>query len=360
MAVLAAALFACTDPVLPPAVGNCAAPVADALTHLGLAGQSITALRETPWGLFAGTDRSGVYRCGPDTGNRWKALGLDHAIVSAILFVPGPTPRILVGMRSRAMEETAAAVFASEDRGQSWLPWDGGLAARNGNRQWAYSLAIDPGNPNRLFMGQSLPILRSLDAGRTWTYTFGAPDIFGQGVDAIAIGPEADGRVYAGVTSAFSTAYVLRSEDWGSTWKALDPMPRFEQAIFSLAVDPSKPGRLWIGMYGGVMRSQDYGDTWQVVLRHPDFIVKSLLLYGNTLYAVGGTIQEPPTLAPPLTVYRTMDGGTNWIALAPLPNPGGSDVATLDSQGRLLIGATSRSRGGVWRLDPTRLVVPGL
>lgn len=350
--LLVTVVAGCNDPARPSGSGGCDPPATGALAHLGLDGQSIMALAETPWGLFAGTSRSGVYRCGPDTGNQWKALGLDHAVVAAILFVPGPTPRVLVGMRNRAGETTEAAVFASEDRGESWLPWDGGLAAENDNNQWAYSLALDPANPQRLFMGQSYSILRSTDGGVSWQYVFGSPDNFGQGFDAIAISPQNDGRVYVGGTTAFSTPALFRSEDWGDTWTGVDPMPGFENAIFSLAVDPSKPGRLWIGMYGGVMRSEDHGDTWQAVLKKPDFLVSSLLASGSSLYAVGGTFQESLDLVPLLTVYRSIDGGTSWSAIAPAWDPSGSDVAALDSQGRLLIGTTSRSRGGIWRFDP--------
>lgn len=353
LALVSTVLLGCRDPVPPSIIDNCDPPGSNKLIHIGLDGESITALAETPWGLFAGTSRSGVHRCGPDTGNRWKALGLDHAIVSAILFVPGATPRVLVGMRNRADETTPAAVFASEDRGESWLPWDGGLAAKNNNNQWAYSLASDPDNPRRLFMGQSYSILRSTDGGVSWQYVFGSPDNFGQGFDAIAISPESNGRVYVGGTSAFSTAALFRSANWGDTWTGVDPMPGFQNAIFSLAVDPSKPGRLWIGMYGGVMRSEDYGGTWQVVLKHSDFLVSSLLLSGGSLYAIGGAIPESPDSPPPLALlYRSMDGGTTWSAITPTPDPGGSDVAALDSQGRLLIGTTARSRGGIWRFDP--------
>jgi len=342
MTFCAVVLLGCADPVR---------PLSGELTYLGLEGQSITALMETPWGLFAGTRSSGIYRYQPDSTTPWKALGLSHAVVSAILFVPGATPRLLVGMRPDADNSTPAAVFASEDRGDTWMPWDGGLSARYGNNEWAYSLAMDPGDPNRLFMGQSASILRSDDGGRSWRYVFGDWDLSGGGISGIVVSPTRDGHVFAGATSALFTGVVFRSSDWGASWAPIHPISNSENSITALAVDPMRPSGLLIGVFGGVMQSDDFGDTWQAVLKESGFLVTSLLTRGTALYAVGGTIQESPLSVPPLTLYRSTDGGSTWSVITTAPNPGGSDVATMDSQGRLLIGTTARSRGGVWRLE---------
>lgn len=175
-------------------------------THLGLEGHWVTALADTPWGLFAGTGDAGVFRFDSNAGS-WQALGLDHAVAWSMLFVPGPTPRLLVGMRNRAEERTPAAVFATEDRGRTWLPWDGGLAEQHDNREWAYSLAMDPGDAARLYMGQSASILRSTDGGRSWQYVSGDADMTANGVNAIVISPARDGRVWAGVEGAFGEAW---------------------------------------------------------------------------------------------------------------------------------------------------------
>lgn len=53
-----------------------------------LEGGWVTALAETPRGLYVGTGDNRVYRCSPESG-KWEALGLDHAAVGAMLFVRG-------------------------------------------------------------------------------------------------------------------------------------------------------------------------------------------------------------------------------------------------------------------------------
>jgi photosystem II stability/assembly factor-like uncharacterized protein len=352
--MLMMALLSCSDPAGPADFGACNPPQRNAWTHLGLEGQWVTALAETPWGLFVGTGTGGVFRCDPASG-RWQALGLDHAVARSMLFVPGPTPRLLVGMRPRAEEQTAAAVFATEDAGRTWLPWDGGLAQRHDHRQWAFSLAMDPGDPQRLYMGQSISILRSTDGGRSWRYVFGSADYFGRGLNALVVSPRRDGRIWAGGEGALFNGLILLSQDWGGTWEPIIITPRFDNAVFALAVDESNPARLWAGVHGGVMRSEDYGRTWQYVLRIGGTnggLIKSLLTRGEHLYAVGGTFRPIPDPLGDLALWRSADGGTTWNALPVQADAGGSDVAVLDSAGRLLIGTSSQPRGGVWRFQP--------
>jgi hypothetical protein len=350
--LLTAVAFGCgsKDPVEPVSLGSCNPPATGSWTYLGLEGEWVTALAETPWGLFAGTGRNGVFQCSPETGE-WEALGLDHAIVGAMLFVPGPTPRLLVGMRPRAEEQTAAAVFASENRGRTWLPWDGGLAARHDNRQWAYSLALDPGNPNRIYMGQSFPLLRSNDAGQTWQYVFGSADEFGGGINAVVVSPDQSGRIYAAGTTGFFSAAILRSEDWGDTWETVFPFPQQDNFVKALAVDGRDVTRVWAGVGGGLIRSDDAGRTWVAALTVAG-IITSILTEGDRLYAVGGTFRPPPDSGSDLIIHRSEDRGASWSALTVPPGVSGSDVAVLDSKGHLVIATVPEPQGGVWRFQP--------
>lgn len=123
----------------------------------------------------------------------------------------------MVGLQPRADEQTEAAVFATEDAGATWKPWDGGLAARFGFRAWAHSLASDPLNPERLFMGQSSSILRSEDGGESWRYVLGNENLQGLGINSIVVSANSDRGVWAGGQTAFFAAAVLRSRDSGDT-----------------------------------------------------------------------------------------------------------------------------------------------
>src|SRR5205807_7412055 len=92
---------------------------------------------------------------------------------------------------SLGIQDTKAAVYAMNDDGL-WQPWDGGLEAaawQHGSDAWAYSLAMDPGNSNHLYMGRTYPIMESKDGGRSWSFVLGSEDGFGLGMNSILVSP---------------------------------------------------------------------------------------------------------------------------------------------------------------------------
>lgn len=326
---------------------------------LGLDNQLITAVAETPWGLFAGTVDNGVFHLSDST---WQPLGLDHANVSSILFVPGPTDRLLVGVYPFSNEQTDAAAFATEDRGATWLPWDGGLAARRGNRGWAYSLGMNADRSDKLFMGYFDQIVRSEDSGHTWAFVQGDESQIGGGqIRAIEAAASAHGRVWAGGGTSFFTAVIWRSADSGTSWESVDPTPRFENAVQALMVDPENSNRVWAGLAGvsgGVMRSDDAGKTWTYQLRpRRDGGIFALARVKATIYAVARENFRPPPSGqgPPwsdLGLYRSCNDGQTWDTLPVPPGIGGGQAITIDGEGRLIIGTLLGSGGaGVWRFS---------
>ncbi len=347
MLCLVLALTACSDDPVRPR--ECGARL-DGMcwVYLGLRGNRVLALAETEWGLYAGTADSGVFRFDV-SARRWMPLGLDRVTVWSLLFVPGSTKRLLAAVQPRGPDTTAALVFASVDRGASWHPWDGGTAAANGYRGAASSLAVDPEDPDRLFMGLSYAVLRSLDGGASWQYVVAGPGALGTGINGIVVAPGGSGFVAAGGQDSFGRAVIHRSIDGGETWTSVDPTPAGEDAVLALILDPTNSRRLWAGLDGSVRQSDDFGATWRIVLITPNpTLVKGLADLGDMLYAAGDELLPGPGGIPifRLVLYRTGDGGASWDSLRTPAGAGAARTMIAGARGRLLIGTES----GVWEV----------
>jgi photosystem II stability/assembly factor-like uncharacterized protein len=324
-------------------------PSAEEWEPFGLQDQSVLSLSETPWGLFAGTVSTGVHRRTTDAP--WETLGVTESAVATLLFVDGPTPRLLAGVRWTGNERTDAALFASTDGGDSWTPWDDGLALENDGSFWAFSLAEDPAVAGRLYMGSSASILRSDDAGANWRFVFNNADAGGPGINSIVV--KDDGAsIWAGGGSALGVGRVIRSTDSGSTWEVLFPTGFGEFPVRSVLIEPMNPTRLWLGMWGTVegapvMWSDDGGTTWVPSLSEPVLISALVAGPDGSLYAVGGRPEPSDDGAPAgLYVYRRSHGD-EWTQLETPPDAGWGASAIVTSDGHLMVGTVGT---GIWRV----------
>lgn len=319
--------------------------------RLGLEAHTVTALTQTEWGLFAGTQFGGVFRLDDWTGE-WESLGLDHAVISSMVFVSGSSDRLLVGVNLYAFgDSTEAAIFATSNGSGTWEVADGGLAATREGRIGVSSLAHDPGPPERLFLGRSYSILRSEDGGESWTFVLGDEQSAGQGVRTIVISPERDGVIWASAQSALGLSFIFRSADWGDSWESMTPYPRTEVAYHALLVDPEQPTRVWAGMDGGVIFSDDQGENWVESLTIGASVV-ALLPTDTHLFAVSNEPHFPDDDTAPFTrlgMHRRAHGTDSWEEIEVPSEIPGALSAALDDRGRLVVGTDG---GGVWRWDP--------
>jgi hypothetical protein len=316
---------------------------------LGLDGKWITAVAGTPWGLFAGTRDDGVFHL-VDVSGQWNPLGLEHLYVYSMLVIRATPPRLLVGVGIRTpWDPREASVFATGD-GATWTPADGGLASDGGGP--GVSLAVDPGRPERLFLGDGFNVLRSEDAGETWSYVRGSKGLAGQGV-SVLVSPAGDGTVWAAVIGAFGTSSVDRSRDWGDNWESFAPFPGVEQAIYGLAVDPRNTSKLWAGLDAGAIASEDAGETWQASLVADYTSIPALIWLGEDLIAIGmyrnfDTNEAGDPIGDEinrLRLYRLPGGAGQWERIDVPSDVRGGRSATIDSRGRLVVGTAG---SGVW------------
>ncbi|MBM3790531.1 MAG: hypothetical protein FJW35_09310, partial [Acidobacteria bacterium] len=161
------------------------------------------------------------------------------------------------------------------------------------------AVAVDPADPDLLFIATDRGAYRSGDGGTTWSVlAFGVDD---GPVDAFVVDPSNPDRVYAATRSG-----MFESADGGATWSVIPGgIAGFE--IMALAVDPRDSATIAAGTEHGLFVSKDRGRTWQspagstVPPETTAFAIdlsRGFAVYAGTAY--GG-------------IFASRDGGRTWI-----------------------------------------------
>ncbi len=178
--------------------------------------------------VFAASGTAGCYRS-DDGGDTWASAGAELRFVYCLTATPGPPAVLYAG--------TYGAVSKSTDWGNSWTRISDASAP---------ALAISPAEKVIIAATRQVGengggIFKSLDGGQTWENT--TDGLEHTDFWACAIDPGNPERMYAGESSGGG---VLRSTDGGQTWSQINDGLQ-DLRVFSLAVDPANPKIIWAG-----------------------------------------------------------------------------------------------------------------
>lgn len=158
---------------------------------------------------------------------------------------------------------------------------------------------------------------------------------------AYAVDPSNPSRRWAAYNypADFESPAIFTSQDGGASWQvATSSLP---QAL-ALAADPTTPGRILTGTYGGLFVSEDSGTSWQPLGDLPDFAVSQLIRdpLSATWYAA--------TLAN--GIFRSLDNGAHWTPLDGAPDLDAPTIAVDPRRPTALLAAFAGQ--GLWRWVP--------
>ena len=247
--------------------------------------------------------------------------------------------RLLVGVHSN---HWGATIRLSDDLGATWtgperqavrFPEDSGLSL-------AQVWQILPGRadePDVVYCGvEPAALFRSDDAGESWAPVDGLlhhehrprwmPGGGGLCLHTIVLDPKNRDRM----AIAISTAGFYRTDDGGATWRPRnggvravflpDKYPEFGQCVHKVTHHPSRPERLFLQNHWGLYRSDDWGDSWNDVANGVPsdfgFAIQSHPHEPDTVYAI--PIQSDEFRVVPggqLRVFRSRDAGGSWQPL---------------------------------------------
>ena len=187
-------------------------------------------------------------------------------------------------------------------------------------------------------------VLRSVDAGQTWSPLFDDQPTLSIG--AVAIDPGNPDVIYAGTgevnpgggSVAYGGAGLFRSNDQGETWELVGLED--SGSIGRIRIDPTDPDRIFVAVMGylwetnperGVYRTTDGGTTWeQVLFVNSETGCVDLIMRPDdpdVLYAATWERLRQPEFydygGEGCAVYRTINGGDTWTLVGgglPAPN----------------------------------------
>ncbi|HEX4945984.1 MAG TPA: hypothetical protein VFZ34_04950 [Blastocatellia bacterium] len=213
-----------------------------------------------------------------------------------------------VGLRDTAISapaviETASTVTMGQER--VWRmsgPFGGDVV----------SLAIDPRNGKRLFVGTNDgQLFRSLDAGLTWQRVKPGVKAAGYSLGIIHFDYERPNVVYIGaiqIKDDFNEATggaIFLSEDSGETWREMEVMRG--RSIRGLVQSVKDTNMLLVAASDGIYRSKDRGKSWERITPDNDPELRNFHSVAtdprdtNIIYV--GTTHLP---------WKTHDGGLTW------------------------------------------------
>lgn len=241
----------------------------------------------TPGVLWAGSQEAGVFRS-QNSGSTWAQLSgdtLGFQFIYDLAVDPRDPETVWIA--------THDGVWVTEDGGATWEKRSEGLLPPDTGIYPIFQLQLAPSDPSTAYASGPTRIFRTVDGGEHWTDLNlpGSPFIWD-----ILVDPDDPETVFV------AAGDLQVSRDGGATWQTV-PVWNAPTVIQTLAADPRNPDVLYAGGMEGLFRSTDGGQTWQSVAFFP--------VAGVTELAVGPA-GEVWVIAEG-RIYRSADGTEPWI-----------------------------------------------
>ena len=284
--------------------------------------------------------------CGrrPITGARVPIFDAQPTGSIGALAVAPSNPNIIYVGSGEGMQRpdlsVGDGVYRSTDAGHTWTH----LGLRDG--QQITQIAVDPGDPNRLFVAvlghpygpnAERGVFRSTDGGTTFEKVLYKDE--NTGAADLVLDPRNPYTVYAVLWEARQGPWenaawtgpgsgLFKSTDGGKTWKPLTKgLPTYAEGglgRIGITVAPSDSSRLYATVdasarLAGIYRSDDAGENWYRVNADPRVVARPNDAAEVRVHPTNPDIVFVPTIV----AWKSIDGGRTFVGWRGAP--GGDD-----------------------------------
>ncbi len=256
-----------------------------------------------------------------DGGNTWHQPGTPAGEAG-----PGGMPK---GESNKFAYDTSAAPLTTHQF------YDGTQHPWEFKRVWHIEPSLT--ESDTVYAGiEDAALFRSTDGGKNWKELAGLrghgtgpawqPGAGGMCLHTIILDPSDPDRIYI----AISAAGAFRTDDGGQSWKPINqglyskyiPNPTAEvgHCVHHVAMNPKRPGVLFMQKHWDVMRSDNAGDQWTKISGNLPtdfgFVIDIHSHEPETIYVVPiKSDSEHFPLDGQLRVFRSRTGGNEWEPL---------------------------------------------
>jgi len=264
--------------------------------------------------LYIGTVGHGIY-VSYDGAETWAQINFSASTVRGLAISTADTDVIYAS----GIHDSRGKLFRSEDAGENWTD----VYSEPATDTWITALWLDPIEPNILYIGTNDGVIvKTSDEGKTWRNIYRAD----RGILSILADSDDHNTIYV-LTERDG---LFRSRDAGSSFDDLtedeykpvedeNGETEYEEVdsrkLYSLAIDPSNGGTIFIGTDDGIIRSENHGDSW-----------KALSVIGSTtglpIYAMAIHPRDSNqlTFGAGQVIYTSIDGKANqWSTVDSAP-----------------------------------------
>ncbi|MCR4322945.1 MAG: YCF48-related protein [Candidatus Azambacteria bacterium] len=182
--------------------------------------------------VYIGTGQGGVF-VSEDFGETWKVVKWLTGSVTNIVINPYNSFEMYAVVRGRGL-------FRSADGGREWKEFSRELSRISAHNN-VMMFTMDPGDPNILYLALANGLIRSNNKGGTWEFVKILIPPNALPVDSIAVDPKNSRKIYVGVG-----ALVYQSLDGGINWSVQKLAT--QKRISEILIDPKDTRSIFLGM----------------------------------------------------------------------------------------------------------------